>query len=199
VYASRTLALPLPSERIRRPIPEHHSNRAAIDFVRDDNDDRIVNEPVRAVEGGKVTHINTVTCGTGVQIDNGTHSWLYCHLSNRYGADGQEIANGAMVTSGVLIGRSGGTGFLDAAGTRPVAPHLHLQVRIATAAQRQCEPRPSCLPPTLCPHPIIEALMDGRPPPRVEDLPGYPCARPPAPPPPPTCTRPPCQIHQPEL
>jgi hypothetical protein len=172
VFASRTLALPLPAGRIRTPIGEHHSNRAAIDFGRGPDGTQLPNgTPVFAVEGGRVTHIDTATCGMGIVIDNGTHQWTYCHLSSRSYLAG----NGATVLSGYQIGGSGSTGFLDEARTKPVDPHLHIQVRTATAEQRSCTPRPGCLPPLRCPHPIVEALIAGNPPPQVEDLPVYPC------------------------
>jgi hypothetical protein len=172
VHASRTLGLPLPAGRIRTPIGEHHSNRAAIDFGRGPDGTQLPNgTPVYAVEGGKVTYLDSATCGTGIQIDNGTHMWGYCHLSSR------SIENGATVISGQQIGGSGSTGFLDEARTKPVAPHLHIQVRIATAEQRKCTNRPACLPPLRCPHPIVEALKAGNAPPQVENLPFYPCVR----------------------
>jgi murein DD-endopeptidase MepM/ murein hydrolase activator NlpD len=141
-----TFALPLPRANIL-PLREHHSDQAALDFRQVP-----VGTPVFAVEGGRVTYlrINPMGCGTGIQIDIGSHQWRYCHLSER------TVANGAVVATGAQFGLSGNTG-------KSTGPHLHLQVRLTLGGAEG---------PLRCPHPIIQALLDRNPVvPTVESLP----------------------------
>jgi len=165
---STSAALPLPFERIRLPLGEHHDGTdgsAAIDFGRGPDGTQLSNGTlVYAVEGGTVTVFDSVTCGIGVQIDNGTHQWRYCHLSSR------NVASGNLTAAGGEIGGSGSTGF-DSEGNQ-VDPHLHLQVRTRVGGVNG---------PLRIPHRIVEALMTGGRPPRVEAPPTFPCVPPPAP------------------
>jgi hypothetical protein len=162
----RSLALPLPVDRIRRPLLDHHraddgSLRPAIDFGRGPDTEPSkgtqlpIGTPVYAVEGGRITYIDSSECGAGVQIDNGTHQWVYCHLSRR------DFANRSVIEAGGQLGGSGNSG--------GVPPHLHVQVRTVVNGEKG---------PLLCPHPIFDALLNGQTPPTVESLVGGVCVAP---------------------
>jgi hypothetical protein len=110
--------------------------------------------PVYAVRGGTVSYTTTDTgpCGRGIYIQADSVFYLYCHLTTR------SVAAGDQVISGDQLGTSG-----NSPGT--VRPHLHYEIRAGRGVgTRYCPqnqllaiydgnrvvPRPTTLPTTGC-------------------------------------------------
>lgn len=107
--------------------------------------------PVYAVVAGTARPVDEArACGIGVVVTAGDTEWTYCHLSHRQ-------VNGGGVAAGDQLGVSGSTGATS------TGPHLHLQIK-----------REGKL---VCPHGLIQALMDGQQMPAISSLPiTKPCA-----------------------
>ena len=110
------LALPLPTQWVTVPAPEHH-DYPAIDYAAP------TGTPVYAVTGGTIAHVDG-GYGLGIRITtpDGT-TWIYGHNSV------QLAQPGATVNAGDQIAISGNTG-------RSTGPHLHLEIRTPDGAQR---------------------------------------------------------------
>lgn len=84
--------------------------------------------PVRSWWGGRVAQvIDDQRCGLGVVVRSGAWEHLYCHLAGAvhqgvYRTEGVQLAAGASVRPGQVIGRVGVSG-------RSTGPHLHWALR----------------------------------------------------------------------
>lgn len=90
--------------------------------------------PITAIRGGTVSYVGG-DCGLGISVtDAAGVRWKYCHSSARL------VDEGATVTAGQVIARSGSTG-------NSSGPHLHLEILAGSLR---------------CPGPLLAALYVGR-------------------------------------
>jgi hypothetical protein len=116
----------------------HHCCTPAIDIP------TAVGTPTYAATGGSALTIDQPgQCGWGYQItgDDG-NSYIYCHLTRR------DIASGAEVRAGELLGLTGGAAGAPGAGNS-TGPHLHFGVRRAGV--------------DYCPQPALSSWFAGSP------------------------------------
>lgn len=94
--------------------------------------------PVGALAAGRVRWTDDSQCGIGisVEVEPGVR-YVYCHGSAR------TVADGALVRPGQQVMRSGSTG-------HATGPHLHVGIFVDGRS--------------VCPQPILTALVAGRPP-----------------------------------
>lgn len=106
--------------------------------------------PVAALAGGRVRWVDDNRCGQGVSIDVASGvRYVYCHAS------GRSVPDGAYVTAGREVIRSGATGHVT-------GPHLHIGVFVDGVS--------------VCPQPLLQALLAGRAPPPWRSLPAAGCS-----------------------
>lgn len=107
--------------------------------------------PAVAVVSGTVTLVNDSSCGLGVNlVDADGNRYTYCHFSSH------SVSNGAQVSVGEQIGRTGNTG-------NSTGPHLHFAIRVPPSST------------SVCPQNWLLAIYDGSTPPNPSSLPTWGC------------------------